>query len=271
MKKLSLSYVQGRLSKKVGDKFQYFPIDNWQNEFYLANKIGFKNIEWIVSDLSNPILNHYSSLEIRKILKKNKINISSLSLDLIMDKPLHLWAKANLEWLMKILDIASKTHGIKRINVPCEEQSRFFNHENLLKFKKNLKLILKILNNKTCVSLESDFSPKNINHLLKSIKSKNLGINLDLGNIEANGYEIKDFFNLLSKKIFGIHIKERKILFGSTKKLSVNNNIKFLFSNIERLPNLRDLTLQTYRSKNNYVKELKNNYKLIKNLIKNYD
>tara|TARA_B100000029_G_scaffold496957_1_gene563976 strand:+ start:857 stop:1669 length:813 start_codon:yes stop_codon:yes gene_type:complete len=269
--KFDLSYVQGRLSKKIGNRFQYFPIDNWQNEFNLARKIGFKNIEWIVSDLSNPILNPYSNLEIKKILKKNKIKISSISLDLIMEKPLHLWSKVDLEWFLKILNNASKTHNIKRLNVPCEEQSRFFNSENLIKFKKNLKLILKILNKNTCVSIESDFSPKNIYYLLKSINSNNLGINLDLGNIEANGYEIREFFNLLSKKIFGIHIKERKILFGSTKKLTMNKNIKFLISNINRLSNLRDLTLQTFRSKNNFVKELTNNYKLIRNTLKNYE
>ena len=56
--------------------------------------------------------------------------------------------KTNLEWLIKILNTASKTHSIKRINVPCEEQSRFFNHENLLKFKK-FEINPKILDNKT--------------------------------------------------------------------------------------------------------------------------
>ena len=65
-----------------------------------------------------------------------------------MEKPLHLWSKVDLEWFLKILNNATKTHNIKRLNVPCEEQSRFFNSENLIKFKKNLKLILKILNRK---------------------------------------------------------------------------------------------------------------------------
>ena len=35
-KKIIYSYVMGRLSKKIGDKYQYFPIDNWQNEINIA-------------------------------------------------------------------------------------------------------------------------------------------------------------------------------------------------------------------------------------------
>ena len=268
--KFVLSYVQGRLSKKVGEKFQYFPIHNWQNELVLAKKIGLKNMEWIISDLSNPILNSYSCKEIQKILKKNKIRISSISLDLIMEKPLHTWSMVDLGWFINILKNAIIIHKVKRLNIPCEEQSRFFNSENLGKFKKNLKFILKKLGRSTYVSIESDFSPRNINYLLKNLKSNQLGVNLDLGNIEANGYDIQDYLDLLNKKIFGVHIKERKLLFGLSKKLTLNKNIKYLFSNIHKLSNLKDITLQTFRSKNNYVNDLSKSFKLIKNMIVNY-
>ena len=95
MKNFQLSFVQGRLSQKIGSNFQHFPINNWQNEIKLAKKIGIKSIEWIISDLSNPIFNDSSISEINKLLKKNKINISSLSLDLMMTKSLYKWEKVN--------------------------------------------------------------------------------------------------------------------------------------------------------------------------------
>ena len=69
---------------------------------------------------------------------------------------------------------------------------------------------------------------------------------------------------------FLVFILKKGKFFWFNKKLSVNKNIKFLFSNIDKLTNLSDLTLQTYRSKNNFVKELNKNYKLINKLIKNY-
>ena len=56
LEKYKLSFVQGRFSQ-IGSYFQYFPIDNWENELKVANKIGLKNIEWIISDLSNPLFN----------------------------------------------------------------------------------------------------------------------------------------------------------------------------------------------------------------------
>ena len=96
----------------------------------------------------------------------------------------------------------------------------FFNSENLIKFKKNLKLILKILNRNTCVSIESDFSPKNIYYLLKNINSNNLGINLDLGNIEANGYEIREFFNLTIGRV-GLRLTKIFCLFSVLPQLII--------------------------------------------------
>ena len=55
-KKIIISYVIGRLSKQVGDKFQHFPIDNWQQDLLLAKRFGFDGVEWIVSDYSNQFL-----------------------------------------------------------------------------------------------------------------------------------------------------------------------------------------------------------------------
>ena len=75
MIKYKLSFVQGRLSPQIGSIYQYFPVDNWQNELMEAKKIGLNNIEWIVSDLSNPIFNSNFLKIILINLKKNKINI----------------------------------------------------------------------------------------------------------------------------------------------------------------------------------------------------
>ena len=60
MNNFKLSFVQGRLSKKIGTNFQHFPINNWQDEFTIAKRIKIKNIEWIISDLSK--LLHLRSL-----------------------------------------------------------------------------------------------------------------------------------------------------------------------------------------------------------------
>ena len=271
MNNFKLSFVQGRLSKKIGTNFQHFPINNWQDEFTIAKRIKIKNIEWIISDLSNPIFNPYSILEIDKLLKKNQLKISSISLDLIMKNPFHQWSLKDIDWLTENLNFALKKFKIKRLNLPCEETSRFFNNKDFLLFKKNSKRLIKKINKDTLVSLESDFSPKNLKNLIKKINSNKVGINLDIGNIEANGFKIDEFFEILPNNIFGIHLKNRKLLFGSSKRLGKNYNLEFLKENLYKLDRLNDVTLQTFRGDKNFIKEFIINMNFIKKYLNLYD
>ena len=62
----------GRFSKKIGGKYQYFPIDNWQNEIGIAKKFSFDGVEWIISDYSNPIFNQIYLKNILDEVKKRK-------------------------------------------------------------------------------------------------------------------------------------------------------------------------------------------------------
>ena len=49
-----IGIMQGRLSKPTDGKIQSFPKNSWENEFYLAKKIGFELIEWVIDeDLKN--------------------------------------------------------------------------------------------------------------------------------------------------------------------------------------------------------------------------
>ena len=251
--------------------FQHFPINNWQDEFTIAKRIKIKNIEWIISDLSNPIFNPYSILEIDKLLKKNQLKISSISLDLIMKNPFHQWSLKDIDWLTENLNFALKKFKIKRLNLPCEETSRFFNNKDFLLFKKNSKRLIKKINKDTLVSLESDFSPKNLKNLIKKINSNKVGINLDIGNIEANGFKIDEFFEILPNNIFGIHLKNRKLLFGSSKRLGKNYNLEFLKENLYKLDRLNDVTLQTFRGDKNFIKEFIINMNFIKKYLNLYD
>ena len=55
---LRIGIMQGRLSKPINGKIQSFPINSWENEFYLAKNIGFELIEWVLDEnvKDNPIL-----------------------------------------------------------------------------------------------------------------------------------------------------------------------------------------------------------------------
>ena len=138
MIKNKLSFVQGRLSPQVGSNYQYFPIDNWQNELKIAKKIGIQNIEWIISDLSNPIFNIEFIKFIKSNLKESKVNISSISLDFLMKNPIHTQKIEDLNWLIKKLNIVSKNFDNIRLNIPVEESSTISNSSELKNLQKKL-------------------------------------------------------------------------------------------------------------------------------------
>jgi sugar phosphate isomerase/epimerase len=268
-KKIKISFVQGRLSKQVGSNFQYFPIDNWQNEIREAKKIGLANIEWIISDFSNPIFNTIFVKSIINCLKKFNIKISSLSLDFLMKQPFYSLNINDLKWLIQKLNLISKKFGKLRINIPIEEESRVFNYQQMVKLEKNLEYFKKKISKIFLISIETDISPENVSNLLRKKKFRGIGINLDIGNIEANGYNIETYFEKLKNLIFGVHIKNRNILFSKSRMLKNKKNLNYIFKNLNSLNKLNDITLQTFKDNKNFKNQLIKNLKLVQLKFKN--
>ncbi len=262
-----LAFVQGRISPQIGSAFQYFPIDNWHKELNEAKNIGLKNIEWIVSDLSNPIFSPIFLKIINQILKKNKIDISSISLDYLMKKPLYSEKTEDLNWIVKKLNFLKNKNKKIRLNIPIEESSSIFNHHQVSRLLKNLNFIRKKLSSKYILSLETDLSPQNLALFLNKKQTKGIGVNIDLGNIEANGYDIKEYFFKLKNLIYGIHIKNRGPLFSNSKMLKSNKTLHFTFENLNSLKNLNDITLQSFKDNSNYKKQIIKNLKFINKLL----
>ena len=269
-KKLAYSFVQGRFSGEVAGKFQHFPIDNWENEFSLAKSLNFDSVEWIITDFSNPIFNPLFSRVIKETLQKYKMKISSISMDLIMDNPLHKLSKKESFWLGKKLIEAVKLFKIKRVSIPIEERCRFNNQSEKRIALKNLHLINLPLKTKCKVCIETDMSPESLVTILKMKKFNKLGILLDLGNTRAHGFYIEDYFKLFKDKIYSIHIKYRDKSYGKTKILDRNNfhELKFLQENLNTLTNLGDISFQTFKSNNNFFKDMQRSIKNFNNYVK---
>ena len=257
--------MMGRLSKKIGNNFQYFPIDNWQNELDLAKKLRFNGVEWIISDFSNPIFNNEFLRIIKKNLTKNKIAISSVSMDLIMDKSLHEISNLDLGWLIKKLLFLQKKFKLPRISFPIEERARFRDKKQKIIAIKNLRQIISKLSLRSKICIETDLSVSNLRSLMKAKGLEKLGLLIDIGNIRANGFKIEDYFKYFSDKIFGIHVKYRYKKLGKSKIIKKNfSELKYVKTYLNKLKFLNDITFQTYRSESNFISDIKKN-------IKNYE
>ena len=88
LKKIGI--MQGRLSLPLGKKIQAFPSSTWKNEFEIANKLSIKFIEWTLDykNLSkNPLLLSSGQKKIKKLSKKYKVKVNSITGDCFMQRP----------------------------------------------------------------------------------------------------------------------------------------------------------------------------------------
>ena len=256
------SFVMGRFSEKIGDKFQYFPIDNWQKETEYGKKFNFDGVEWIISDYSNTIFNSEYLNEIKKKFKTKKLSLISIYFDFIMKEPLHKISIKNLDWIINKVCLIQKKIKVNRITIPIEEDCRFhFDYEKKIALKR-LEYIIKKLGKKSKISIETDIPPHNLIKILDNKKLKKLGLLLDLGNIRANGFKLINYINKFPDKIIGIHIKYREKLYGQSKAIPKKfEELSILRKNIYRLKMLNDVTFQTYRSEKNFINDMKQSIK----------
>ncbi len=130
---VKVAIVQGRLSSPVGDRYQYFPIHAWRDEFEKAAELGFDGIEWIVSDFTNPLLDRTCLEETKKICDRTGVEVSSISLDVLMYNPTHYQAWGDLSWLFERICEAVDLLGVRRVSIPVEENSGIHSPEDAQK------------------------------------------------------------------------------------------------------------------------------------------
>jgi len=122
------------------------------------------------------------------------------------------------------------------------------------------------------IVFESDFNPHQLYKFIKNFNPEVFGINYDLGNSAAMGFNVEEELSSYGNRIYNIHIKDR-ILNGPTVPLGEGNaNIPLFFKTLSKLNYSGNFILQTARSKNDeHLKDLINYRKLIENLIKKYE
>lgn len=252
---LRLAMVQGRLSSEVAGKFQYFPIHNWRSEFFKAKELGFDSLEWIISDFSNPIFDEASQNEIIDLVRDSNLEISSISLDLLMPKTLNYFSDKETKWIFDNINKIAKKVKLSRVSIPIEETCGIRDPQTFNKVQGKL---IKILNlnsfNEYSIAIETDMAPNVISNFLNHKALQRVGVLLDIGNAAAYGYKLNDYFNQLSKKIYSLHIKDRLSGIGPTVPLGEGSaEFDYLAKNIHNLINLKDITLQSFKTHENYL------------------
>ena len=252
---MRIGFMQGRLSPIVDNKIQSFPWNNWQQEIETASKNNINIIEWTIDDdglYENPLLTDKGREEINFLTKKNKVKIPSLTGDCFMQNPFwkaHGEHKKKLENDFINILYACKKTSISIILIPLVDNGSIENQEQeeeLFAFLSSKKKLIKELSLKVC--FESDFPPQKLNKFISRYDKQVFGINYDIGNRSAMGFNPNKEFEEYGNRIINVHIKDRP--FGGTTVPLGDGDADFnlIFSLLKKYNYNGSLILQTARS-----------------------
>ena len=248
--------MQGRLVKsEKKNSIQYFPAKNWDKELKIAKKLNFKIMEWTINNENikyNPLFNGQIK-NVKKLMKKNKIEIPSITLDYFMQSPFFkIKKKTEKEKVinnLKRIIINGNKLNIKYFILPLVDNSSIKSVYQEKILVEEITKLLKLIKKNSYFLFEIDYLPNKIVKFIKRFKSDKVGINYDTGNSAGLGYDFKKELKYF-KYVKNIHIKDRKLK-GKTVRLGFGNwEYKKFFKLIRKNYN-GNFILQTARNKNN--------------------
>ena len=268
-----IGFMQGRLTKSIENNIQTFPNDCWEDEFPIAEKIGYKRIEWIFDDYENPILNIEQHEKIKLLSKKHEIIISSICADFFMihklfsESPIEI--SKNLTILENLID-KSSLMNIGIIEIPLVDSSSLKSESNIEEFSKNFKKIIPLAEkNNIILNLETDLRPQKLKNLIENMSSNFVKVNYDVGNSTSLGYDIQEELSVLKNLISNVHIKDR-LFGGKTVPLGTGDtNLDLFFKTISNIGYEGDFIVQGARENETDISPEETCRKYF-NLVKNY-
>jgi L-ribulose-5-phosphate 3-epimerase len=141
--------------------------------------------------------------------------------------------------------------GITQIVIPLVDGGRIDNIEQelaLLEFL--LEIEQDIQNMGMQIIFESDFGPEKLKLFIGQFSPNTFGINYDIGNSAALGFDVKKEFKAYGDRILNVHIKDRA-LGGTTVPLGDGNaNFEEVFHQLTKIRYKGNYILQTARASN---------------------
>jgi L-ribulose-5-phosphate 3-epimerase len=264
----NIGFMQGRLSPILNDRIQEFPWNNWREEFHIAASLGFSLMEWTLDQdrlYESPLMTQVGQGEIRKLSSDYGVSIPSLTGDCFMQSP--FWKLSGVEKedrqndLICILDGCSSV-GITQIVIPLVDDGRIDNNEQskaLLDFLHEKETI--ISDRGIQIVFESDLAPHELKVFIGQFNVKTFGINYDIGNSAALGFDVEKEFYAYGDRILNVHVKDR-ILGGTTVPLGDGDaDFTKVFSQLATIGYHGNYILQTARANDGDHAGVLNHYK----------
>jgi len=210
-----LGILQGRLTPSVDGSIQFFPKDNWKNEFAIAQDIGFDCIELLVKSDSwqeNPLLDLSHAGELGRLSRNYGISLPSVHgfYNTLGGYPIIL---ADIAYRASLLSVKTILVSFFGDNVLNNEADYDFVRCQLRK------VLLECERTGISIGIETEMIAPKLLDFIKSLDSPAVGIYYDIGNMASMGVNVANEIRTIGNLLFGVHVKDREANGGKTVPL----------------------------------------------------
>jgi L-ribulose-5-phosphate 3-epimerase len=211
-----IGFMQGRLSALVDGKIQAFPWNEWREEFPRAKALGIGRMEWTIDQerlRENPLTTDGGRGAIARLARGNAIRIASLTGDCFMQAPFWKADGQPREALVADLDLVLASCAALRIEfvvIPLVDNGKIETPEQA-------EVLLRILLERSAslskqgvrIVFESDLPPAELATFIGKFPREVFGINYDIGNSAALGFDCGEEIAAYAPRILNVHVKDR--------------------------------------------------------------
>jgi len=251
-----MGIMQGRLIRPLGRGIQFFPFEEWEDEFKLAQELEIDEIDFIF-DLDkfekNPLWQEGGPEKIAKAIEEFGIKVRYICADIFMRRPFFRVSEKerqeNIDILKRLIGIA-RSVGAENIEIPLVDNSSLKTDGEKAMLIESIKdCLTEARRHNITISLETDLEPKKLLSLVQEFDDQLLKITYDSGNSSSLGYDSFEEVTTYGNYLSNIHIKDR-VLGGTTVPLGEGNaDFEKLFSGLREVGYRGSFTLQAARGK----------------------
>ena len=250
-----IGFMQGRLSPLVEGKIQAFPWPHWEQEFAQAQALGLELIEWTLDHerlRENPLMTGAGRARIRELSATHGVAVKSITGDCFMQAPFFKASgaegKALFDELLAVIDATAEI-GAHLIVFPLVDNGTVENEQQERELRARLESIEpRLRQSGVRIAFESDFAPQALAKFIARFAPDVFGINYDIGNSAALGYDARQEIGCYGARIQNVHVKDRR-LHGTTVPLGEGAaDFDAVFEGLHEAGYSGDFVLQTARA-----------------------
>lgn len=278
----SLGIMQGRLTRTLGRGIQFFPFEEWKEEFKAAQEIGIDEIEWIFDYpdyQKNPLWTEEGRNEINTIIRDTGVKVHAVCWDYFMRRPFYKCESSdalrvleeNKVIIQKVLEAMGEIEA-DLIEIPMVDDSSVKNEneeESAITF---IRWVCDAAEKYgIIVGLETDFPPEKFSRFLNKIGKDNIVANYDSGNSSGLGYNHREELIGLGNYVYNVHIKDRVKGNGTVALGTGSADFDEVFGTLKEIGYKNSFILQAARGKDGEEKSnIRQQIDFVKVYLKKY-